>query len=134
MNRQCRACEGTGVEECPGMLACHRLAFIRGEACTDHTCHPCRGTGRVSERIGPEDALADSATFVSSHDVSTRVAPHDAGGMFCPYSPSCPMYPGIYGADVYGHVAGGRVAMAVHSAREAARAAFRAVPALRGEA
>lgn len=75
--------------------------------CMDHPCEACAGSGQVSERIPAADAVADAETL--------RFALQDAGlGLAL-----------FYRADAFN-------AEPPHETRVCARAAFRAVPGLRG--
>jgi len=117
MRRQCLACNGTGCDGgCNYVQPCNLflkdVQYERGHL----ECPVCLGSGKVEDRIGREDALADAATlraYLSGYDSR----------------PAFDLRAGIGKAlTVLQHLG-----LTRRAAREAAHAIFRAVPGLRGK-
>lgn len=136
MNRECKACDGTGMLR--GVIETVRRIGLRcgscaqrmgaGNAylqfgghhycsvvCLPHPCVPCLGSGRISERIPASDAVADAETLRLSGGAKWIGA--CAGASYAAYAHA-------WASDYSGFTR--------WTVLQDARAAFRAVPGLRG--
>jgi hypothetical protein len=109
--RECRGCSGTGCKYplCEGrrgrlILNAHSVECI--------ACPVCAGSGQVEAKPGVRDAVADAETLTENVDLR-RIA--------------------LAFRDVLIAREQGLPWFGARGARQAARAAFRAVPGLRGE-
>jgi hypothetical protein len=116
--RDCRACGGTGEPVCS--WCSEGIHYTTNFGCTDSAhwpetaCPVCLGSGRVEDRIPASDAVADAETLrlVADGKVATLLRGAENGRR------SVAIEYAYHGQGV---------------AKGAARAAFRAVPGLRGD-
>jgi hypothetical protein len=141
--RECKGCGGSGshvVYECSRHVYMDdgSIQEVNGETIV-HPCPACQGTGRQSDVIPARDAMVDAETLrfaavwwrsplggmpygMGPYYNTLRRSLNDAGGRthddVCPWVwTGCLNWPDV----------------AANNARLAARAAFRAIPALRSE-
>lgn len=116
--RACAACDGTGRQP----AWCEPCASYHG---MDRRCAACTGTGRILESIPASDAIADAETLFSAARVHYDYV---SGEFVLNVLNEDAMTARLWQAGLLGHYISYECA---DSARDAARAAFRAVPGLR---
>lgn len=121
--RDCRACGGTGE-----MGQTTADGFTIGTIWRD--CPVCLGSGRISDRVSREEVMVDAETLRvyqdEFRDVPAVWVAADAGAWAAAWTRA-------EDRTLFRPPDAGMADRAYSSAKRAARAAFRAVPALRGE-
>jgi hypothetical protein len=115
--RECKGCEGSGCGCVEKTMLVFRAAGSSSEPCAD--CPACLGSGRVTDGPFRRDAEVDAETLRAN--VATFTGTSDA------------WWAAKAGRFAERAAWKGHRAAAFDFARDAARAAFRAVPGLRGE-